>query len=61
MFTIFVSYIYFSIEYLKKKGKSNTITFVKDEAAVAKLGANEPVFKKNTIYCLSGLPANSGN
>jgi len=48
-----------SIEYFKKKGKTNTITFVKDEPMLAKLGAKEPTFKKNVIYCLSGLPASS--
>eukprot|EP00026_Physarum_polycephalum_P000803 Phypoly_transcript_00804.p1 GENE.Phypoly_transcript_00804~~Phypoly_transcript_00804.p1 ORF type:complete len:1167 (+),score=243.05 Phypoly_transcript_00804:427-3927(+) len=47
------------IEYHKKKGKTNTIEFVQDSVTLAKLNSKEAVFKKNTIFCPTGMPASS--
>jgi len=47
------------IEYHKKKGKTNSVDFIKDEATLAKVNSKEAHFKKNTIYCPNGLPPSS--
>eukprot|EP01111_Echinosteliopsis_oligospora_P014913 TRINITY_DN5735_c1_g3_i1.p1 TRINITY_DN5735_c1_g3~~TRINITY_DN5735_c1_g3_i1.p1 ORF type:complete len:1138 (+),score=396.14 TRINITY_DN5735_c1_g3_i1:202-3615(+) len=50
-----------TIEYQKKKGKNNSIEFLKDEAALQKAapGSKEAFFKKDKILCPSGLPAST--